>query len=177
MKKYIKFSVVLICCMIMGFSLSSCGDDDEPIISTNVTKADLTGPMFLFANPSSGITSIVNGFSFWSFSNDKAAYGKFTTHGARAYLECSAIYSNWSIENGVLKLGNDINYQMAKTSLLGVKAFAIKTQIFVPSNNTIAGLKAEGIFTNLNYDKARLWRALEKAKASQSGGVYMDEVE
>ena len=177
--KKLSFSIIAVCCMLLGFSLSSCSDDDS-VLSTNVVKTDLTAPMFLFANPSpsEGIASIIKGFDFWSFNDSRAAKGRFTTKGTRAYLECSALYSTWSIENGVLTVGGT-SYQMTKTSVLGVTAYTIGnvTSVYFPSNNSVADIKAEDIFTKLNYDKSRLWRALEKAKASESGGVYMDEVE
>ena len=155
MNKFLSFSLVLLCTVVMGFSLASCGDD-EPLVSTDFAKTELTTPMFLFEQPTNGIvSSITSGFSFWTFTNDKAAYGSFERVGNRAVLKCSELYSSWSLSDGRLVLGN-FSYPIKKVNALGVKAFTIKTTIYLPSNLSIGDFKGESIFTNLGLNKEKL---------------------
>lgn len=162
------------CSIFMAVSLISCGKD-EPVITNEVEKSELTSPMFLFANTQSGIDAIQHGFSFYSFTDTKAAKGTFTMVGAKANLKCDGIY-DWSLETGKISIGS-LNTTIALVDVLGFKAYGFGSTIYIPSNNTIAGnIKAEDVFTKLHYDKARLWRTLEAAKNS-STGIYMDEVE
>ena len=164
----------MMCSVLMAVSLSSC-NGDEPIVTDEVTKSDLTSPMFLFVNQKADLATLQNGFSFYSFTNDKAAKGTFTTMGLRPFIKCEGIY-DWNVEKGKITIGSTSN-TVAMVNVLGVKAYGIGATIYIPSNNTLAGnFKAEDIFTKINYDKNRLWRALEAAKANGQG-VYMDEVE
>jgi hypothetical protein len=174
MKKFLKISLALMCCVMMGMSLASCGDD-EPVLTGNVNKANLTNPMFLYVNPTSGISTIVNGFTFYSFTENRVAHGTFNMMGVRAFLKCDAIYDSWGLGNGTITIGS-ANASILQVNILGVKAYEINNVVYLPSNNTVAGVKAEDIFTKLHYDKDRLWRALEAAKSNGSG-VYMDEIE
>ncbi|MBR5029998.1 MAG: hypothetical protein IKX63_02705 [Muribaculaceae bacterium] len=173
MKKVLFLSISLICCILMGMSLSSCGDD-EPIISSNIDMSELTTPMFLFEQPSSGVVSTIsNGFSFWSFNNEKAAHGTFYFNGNRAMLKCNELHSTWSLNDGKLILSNT-SHNIKKVTALGVKAFTIDLTIYIPSNLTISNFKAETIFTELSLNKEKLWQGLEKAKAE--GSIYLDEL-
>lgn len=173
MKKVLLLSLSLICCVLMGISLSSCGDD-EPIISSDFDSSELYTPMFLFESPSSGIaSSIVNGFSFWSFTNTKAAYGTFYFSGNRAMLKCTELHSAWSLSEGKLILSNT-SHNIKKVNLLGVKAFTIDLTGYIPSNLKIGDFKGETVFTELGINKEKLWQGLEKAKAE--GPIYLDEL-
>ncbi|MBQ9585013.1 MAG: hypothetical protein IJR20_03320 [Muribaculaceae bacterium] len=174
MKKIFKLSLALMCCIIMGMSLSSCGDDG-PVLTGNVNKADLTNPMFLFLYPNSEISTIINGFTFYSFTENRVAHGTFNMMGIRPFLKCDAIYDSWNLGNGTITIGSG-NASILQVNILGVKAYDINGLRYLPSNNTVASVKAEDIFTKIHYDKDRLWRALEAAK-NNGVGVYMDEVE
>lgn len=137
MKKNFFLSVLLICSVLFGVSLTSCGDD-EPFISSDFSKTELTAPMFLFEQPNGElVSSLKNGFSFWSFTDAKAAYGSISyvkeNNVTRAVLKCSALYDSWNIEGGKLLLGN-ISRNIKKVSVLGVKAFTIDITIYIPSN-------------------------------------------
>jgi hypothetical protein len=177
MKKFMYLSVALICCAVMGMSLTSCGDD-EPFISSDFDKTELTAPMFLFEQPTGDfVTSLKNGFSFWSFTDGKAAYGSINyvkeNNQPRAILKCTELYNSWSLEGGKLKLGN-INHNIKKVTALGVKAFTIDLTIYIPSNLAINGNTAESVLNELDLNKTKLWQGLEKAKAE--GPVYVDEL-
>ena len=173
MEKFTKLSLTLICCILMGMSLSSCGD--EPIITSEIDKTELSAPMFLFEQPSGAISAITNGFSFWTFTSDKAAYGTFSRSGNRAVLKCSELYSSWNISDGKLVLGNISHYlKKVNVEVFGVKAYTIDTKVYIPSNLTISNFKAENVFTELGLNKEKLWNGLEKAK--QEGPVYVDEL-
>ena len=176
MKKYFILSFALICCFLMGISLTSCGDD-EPFISSDFSTSELTSPMFLFEQPDGAVSSITNGFSFWSFTNAKAAYGNVSfvndNNKRRAVLKCSELYDSWNLENGKLKMGN-ITHNIKKVSAFGVKAFAIDLTVYIPSNLAIGDFTAETVLTELDLNKNKLWQGLEKAK--QEGPVYIDEL-
>ena len=172
MKKFC-FSLVMACSLLVAVLFISC-DKDEPIFSNEVSKSELTTPMFLFANTQSGAEAIQRGFSFYSFTDTKVAKGTFTM-GTRATLKCEGIY-DWSLETGKITIGSQ-STTIALVNVLGVKAYGFGSTIYIPSSNTLAGnFRTEDIFIKLNYDKARLWRALEAAKNSATG-VYMDEIE
>lgn len=172
MKKFC-VSFLTLCCVILGLALTSCGDD-EPFISSDFAPSELSTPMFLFEQPTNGIvSSITSGFSFWTFTNDKAAYGSFERVGNGAVLKCSELYSNWSLSDGRLVLGN-FSYPIKKVNALGVKAFTIKTTIYIPSNLSIGDFKGESIFTNLGLNKEKLWQGLERAR--QEGAVGVNEL-
>ncbi len=177
MKKFLYLSLALMCCIVLGASLTSCSDDDEPIIKSNIEKTELTTPMFLFENPQSGVvSSITNGFSFWTFTADKAAYGNLSFVGNRAVLKCSEMYNTWSLTDGRLNLGEGTSYgqSIKEVNVLGVKAFTIGLKVYIPSNLSVAGFKGESVFINLSVDKEKLWRGLEKAR--QDGIAYIDEL-
>lgn len=175
MKKFFYFSITLICCVVIGFAFTSCGDDDEPIITNDFSTTELTTPMFLFEQPKSGVVStIANGFSFWTFTDNKAAYGTFGFSGTRAILKCTELYDSWSLSNGKLVFGN-INYGISRVNVLGVKAYTINLTAYIPSNLSVAGFKGETVFTNMNIDKTKLWNGLEKAK-QEGQPVYIDEL-
>ncbi len=157
----------------MGLSLTSCGDD-EPFISSDFSPNELITPMFLFEQPTGElVSSLRNGFSFWSFTDSKAAYGSISYVNTRAVLKCSELYNSWSLEGGKLKLGN-ITRNVKKVNVLGVKAFTIDITIYIPSNLAINGFTAETIFNELDLNKTKLWQGLEKAK--QEGPVFVDEI-
>ena len=161
----------------MGLSLTSCGDD-EPFISSDFSPNELITPMFLFEQPTGElVSSLRNGFSFWSFTDSKAAYGSISyvkeNNVTRAVLKCSELYNSWSLEGGKLKLGN-ITRNVKKVNVLGVKAFTIDITIYIPSNLAINGFTAETIFNELDRNKTKLWQGLEKAK--QEGPVFVDEI-
>lgn len=169
-----KFSITFLtfCCVILSLALTSCGDD-EPILSSDFDRSELTTPMFLFEQPTNGIvSSITSGFSFWSFTSEKAARGNLEFVGNRAVLKCSELYNNWGLKDGKLMVG-DFSYSIKKVNALGVKAFTIKTTIYIPSNLSIGNFKGESIFTNLGINKEKLWQGLERAR--QEGAVYVDE--
>lgn len=172
MKKFC-FSLMMVCCLLMAVLFISC-NKDEVIFSDEISKSELTTPMFLFANTQSEPDAIKRGFSFYSFTDTKVAKGTFTM-GTRATLKCEGIY-DWSLEKGKISIGLQ-STTIALVNILGVKAYGFGSTIYIPSSNTLAGnFRTEDIFIELNYDKARLWRALEAAKNSATG-VYMDEVE
>lgn len=172
MEKFLKLSLSLICCVLMGMSLSSCGD--EPIISSDFDPSELSAPMFLFEQPTSGVmSSLSNGFSFWTFTNEKAAYGTFTMSGNRAVLKCTELYSSWNLVGGKLTMGN-ISRNIKKVNVLGVKAFAIDLTAYIPSNLAVNNYTAETVFTELGLNKEKLWQGLERAK--QEGPIYVDEL-
>ena len=161
MNKFLSFSLVLLCTVVMGISLASCGDD-EPLVSTDFAKTELTTPMFLFEQPNGVVSSITNGFNFWTFTDGKAAYGTFTRSNNRAVLKCNELYDSWSLEGGKLQL------------VLGVKAFTIDLTVFIPSNLSVGGFTAETVFTELSLNKQKLWQGLERAK--QEGPIYVDDI-
>ena len=172
MKKF-RISFLTLCCVFLGLALTSCGDD-EPIISSDFDPSELTTPMFLFEQPNSGIvSSIANGFSFWTFTNEKAARGSFEFIGNRAVLKCSELYNGWSLNNGKLIVSN-FSYPIKKVNALGVKAFTISTTIYIPSNLSIGDFKGESVFTNLGINKDKLWQGLERAR--QEGAVDVNEL-
>ena len=176
MKKYLSFSLVLLCTVMMSMSLASCGDD-EPFISSDFNKSELTTPMFLFEQPNTNIaglaSALAKGFNFWTFTDGKAAYGSISINNNRAVLKCNELYDSWTLEAGKLKLGNTTR-NVKKVSAFGVKAFTIDLTIFIPSNLAIGNFTAETIFTELSLNKQKLWQGLEKAK--QEGPVYVDEL-
>ena len=167
MNKFLSFSLVLLCTVVMGISLASCGDD-EPLVSTDFAKTELTTPMFLFEQPNGVVSSITNGFNFWTFTDGKAAYGTFTRSNNRAVLKCNELYDSWSLEGGKLQLGN------VTRNVLGVKAFTIDLTVFIPSNLSVGGFTAETVFTELSLNKQKLWQGLERAK--QEGPIYVDDI-
>ena len=172
MNKFLSFSLVLLCTVVMGISLASCGDD-EPLVSTDFAKTELTTPMFLFEQPNGVVSSITNGFNFWTFTDGKAAYGTFTRSNNRAVLKCNELYDSWSLEGGKLQLGN-VTRNVKKVSVLGAKAFTIDLTVFIPSNLSVGGFTAETVFTELSLNKQKLWQGLERAK--QEGPIYVDEI-
>lgn len=162
MKNLKKLSVLFVSFVIMGMSLASCGDD-EPILSNNVEKTELTSPLFLFEKPSTDLAStIVKGFTFWSFTDDKAAECSIVYLSGKPHLRCNKYVDNWSIADGKITLGSNSS-SFVKGSALGVKAYVMGTTIYFASNMNVAGLKAEDLFTK-GYTKAQLWAVIDKAK-------------
>lgn len=163
MKKLSFLFLAMICCLFVGLTLTACGDDD-PIITNNVEKTELTTPLFLYENPGSVISSIVNGFTFWSFNGTKAAECSIMLIGTKAYLLCNRYEDSWSIANGKLTIGSS-DFIVTSVNLLGVKAYMFDTKTYFPSNVKVAGIKAEDLFTK-DFTKERLWQVIEKSKAS-----------
>ncbi|MBO4722879.1 MAG: hypothetical protein J5629_08095 [Muribaculaceae bacterium] len=164
MKKFSFLSLVLICSIFMGFSLTSCGDD-EPIITNNVEKVELTTPLFLFEKPSTDLaTTIVNGFTFWSFSNNKAAECSIVLVNAKPHLRCNRYEESWSLADGKITIGSTSSI-ITKVNALGVKAYMINNKVYFASNMTVASIKAEDLFTK-NFTKERLWQVIDKAHTS-----------
>ena len=163
MKNLKKLSVLFVSCVLMGMSLVSCGDD-EPIISRNVEKTELTSPLFLFEKPSTDLAStIVKGFTFWSFTDDKAAECSIVYVSGEPHLRCNKYVDSWSLGDGKITLGSNSS-SFIKGDALGVKAYIMGTTIYFASNMTVAGLKAEDLFTK-GYTKDQLWKIIDKAKA------------
>ena len=163
MKKFKIFYVVLVCCVFMGMSLVSCGDD-EPLISNNVEKTELTTPLFLFEKPSTDLaTTITKGFTFWSFTDDKAAECSIVFVNTKPHLRCNKYVESWNMGDGKISLGGSSN-TIVKGSALGVRAYIIGTTIYFASNMNVAGIKAEDLFTK-GYTKEQLWKIIDKAKA------------
>lgn len=164
MKKCSFLSLALICCIFMGVSLTSCSDDD-PIISNNVEKNELTNPLFVFKRPSGDIaTTILNGFTFWSFSDNKAAECSIVLVNTKPHLRCNRYEESWNLADGKLTIGGS-SFLITKVNVLGVKAYSIGTDIYFASNMNVAGIKAEDIFTK-GFTKERLWNVIEKAKTA-----------
>lgn len=174
MKKFLKLSIFLICGIFVSMSLVSCGDD-EPIISSDITKAELTAPMLLFEQPVGEISLITTrGFSFWTFTDQKAAFGTLSYVNNRAVLKCSELYDNWAInEGGKLVLGS-VTHNVKRVNVLGVKAYTIDLTAFIPSNMSIQDFNLEQAFHELDLNKSKLWNGLEQAK--QNGQIYVDEI-
>ena len=160
-------SFALIFSIIMGMSLTSCGDD-EPVISNNVEKLELTSPLFLYEKPSTDLAStIINGFTFWSFTESKAADCSIVLMNTKPYLRCNRYEESWNIADGKLTLGSS-NYTITKIDLkkdFGVMAFLFGKKTYFASNMNVLGIKAEDIFTK-GFTKERLWNVIEKAKAA-----------
>ncbi|MBR5638626.1 MAG: hypothetical protein IKW83_02570 [Muribaculaceae bacterium] len=165
MKKYLFLSLAFICCVFMGLSLTACGGDDEPIISNNIPKTELTTPLFLYEKPSTDLAStIVNGFTFWSFTDNKAAECSIVLVNTKPHLRCNRYEESWNIADGKLSIGSS-NYIINKINVLGVKAYLIGTKTYFASNMNVVGVKAEDLFTK-NFTKEQLWQVIDKAKAS-----------
>lgn len=164
MKKFSFLSLALICCIFFGMSLTSCGDD-EPVISNDINKAELTTPLFMFEKPSTDLaTTIVNGFTFWSFNGNKAAECSIVLVNTKPHLRCNRYEETWSLADGKLTIGSS-NYIVTKVNVLGVKAYMIGTKTYFASNMNVVGIKAEDLFTK-NFTKEQLWQVIDKAKAS-----------
>lgn len=166
MKRLSFLSFALIFSIIMGMSLTSCGDDG-PVISNNVEKSELTSPLFMYEKPSTDLAStIINGFTFWSFTESKAADCSIVLMNTKPYLRCNRYEESWNIADGKLALGGS-NYTITKVDLkgFGVKAFLFGNKYYFASNMTVVGIKAEDIFTK-GFTKERLWNVIEKAKAA-----------
>lgn len=164
MKKYSFLSLAFVCCALMCLSLSSCGDD-EPIITNNVDKIELTTPLFMFEKPSTDLAStIVNGFTFWSFTDTKAAECSIVFINTKPHLRCNRYENSWSLSDGKIYLGSTSSI-ITKVNALGVRAYMIGTKTYFASNMNVASIKAEDLFTK-GFTKDRLWQVIEKAKAS-----------
>ena len=166
MKKFSILSLALICFLIMGMSLTSCGDD-EPIISNNVQKTELTTPLFLWENPGTDlIGTIVNGFTFWSFNESKAAECSIILVGTKPHLLCDRYEESWNLADGKLLLGGS-SFTITKVNLefLKVRAYKFGGKTYFDSNMTVAGVKAEDIFTK-GITKEQLWQVIEKSNVS-----------
>ena len=164
MKRLSFLSFALICSIIMGMSLTSCGDDG-PVISNNVEKSELTSPLFMYEKPSTDLAStIINGFTFWSFSDSKAAECTILLVNTKPHLRCNRYENSWSLAQGNITFGSS-NYNITKINALGVKAYMIGTKVYFASNLTVAGVRAEDLFTK-GFTKERLWTVIEKAKAA-----------
>ena len=164
MKKFSFLSLALICCIFMGMSLTACGDDD-PIISNNVPKTELTTPLFLFEKPTTDLAStVVNGFTFWSFTDNKAAECSIVLVNTKPHLRCNRYEESWNLVDGKLTIGSS-NFNVTKVDVLGVKAYLFGTKTYFASNMNVVGIKAEDLFTK-NFTKEQLWQVIDKAKAS-----------
>ena len=164
MKKFSFLSLALICFLIMGMSLTSCGDD-EPIISNNVQKTELTTPLFIYAKPSFNIADIVTkGFTFWSFNDSKAAECSIVFVNTKPHILCNQYEESWNLADGKLQLGST-SLIVTKVNVLDVKAYMIGSKTYFASNMTVAGVKAEDIFTK-GFTKEQLWQVIEKSNVS-----------
>ena len=164
MKKISFLSLALICCVFMGLSLTACGDD-EPIISNNVQKTELTTPLFMYEKPSTDfVSAITNGFTFWSFSDNKAAECSIVLVNTKPHLCCNRYEESWSLADGRLNIGSS-NFTITKIDALGVKAYLFGNKTYFASNMSVLGVKAEDLFTK-GFTKERLWQVINKAKAS-----------
>ena len=164
MKRLSFLSFALIFSIIMGMSLTSCGDDG-PVISNNVEKSELTSPLFMYEKPSTDLAStIINGFTFWSFTESKAADCSIVLMNTKPYLRCNRYEESWNIADGKLTLGST-SYIVTKINALGVKAYTFGNNVYFASNMTVVGIRAEDIFTK-GFTKERLWNVIEKAKAA-----------
>lgn len=172
MKKYSFLSFALISCLFMGMMLIACGDDDEPDASSDFSKTEFTKPMFIYSLPTAGIETLANEFSFYTFTDNKAAFATFYG-GIRPYVICHFLNSEWGIEGNVLSIGR-YSFALFRFKYESVLVYKIGGTISLPSNLTVLNVKAEDIFTTLGYDKARLWRAIEKSNTEHSM-VYLDE--
>jgi hypothetical protein len=164
MKKISFLSLALICCVFMGLSLTACGDD-EPIISNNVQKTELTTPLFMYEKPSTDfVSAITNGFTFWSFSDNKAAECSIVLVNTKPHLRCNRYEESWSLADGRLNTGSS-NFTITKIDALGVKAYLFGNKTYFASNMSVLGVKAEDLFTK-GFTKERLWQVINKANAS-----------
>ncbi len=164
MKKISFLSLALICCVFMGLSLTACGDD-EPIISNNVQKTELTTPLFMYEKPSTDfVSAITNGFTFWSFSDNKAAECSIVLVNTKPHLRCNRYEESWSLADGRLNIGSS-NFTITKIDALGVKAYLFGNKTYFASNMSVLGVKAEDLFTK-GFTKERLWQVINKANAS-----------
>ena len=166
MKKFSILPLALICFLIMGMSLTSCGDD-EPIISNNVQKTELTTPLFIYEKPSFNIADIVTkGFTFWSFNDSKAAECSIILVGTKPHLSCKRYEESWNLADGKLLLGgSSMTITKVNLEFLKVRAYKFGGKTYFASNMTVAGVKAEDIFTK-GFTKEQLWQVIEKSKAS-----------
>ena len=164
MKKLLFLSLALISCIFMGLWLTACGDDD-PIISSNVEKTELTGPLFMYEKPSTDLaTTIVNGFTFWSFNENKAAECSIVLVNTKPHLRCNRYEESWNLADGRLTIGSS-SFNVTRVNVLGVKAYMFGNKTYFASNMSVVGIKAEDLFTK-GFTKARLWQVIDKAKAS-----------
>ena len=148
----------------MGLSLTACGDD-EPIISNNVQKTELTTPLFMYEKPSTDfVSAITNGFTFWSFSDNKAAECSIVLVNTKPHLRCNRYEESWSLADGWLNIGSS-NFTITKIDALGVKAYLFGNKTYFASNMSVLGVKAEDLFTK-GFTKERLWQVINKANAS-----------
>lgn len=164
MKKFSFLSLAMVCCIFMGMSLTACGGDD-PIISNDIQKTELTTPLFMFEKPSTDLAStIVNGFTFWSFTDNKAAECSIVLVNTKPHLRCNRYVESWNIADGKITLGGTSSI-ITKVDALGVKAYMIGSKVYFASNMNVLGIKAQDLFTK-NFTKEQLWQVIEKAKAS-----------
>lgn len=164
MKKFSFLSLALICCIFMGMSLTSCGDDD-PIITNNVQKTELTTPLFMYEKPSTDLaTTIVNGFTFLSFTDTKVAECSIVLVNGKPHLRCHGYEESWNIADGKLNIGSK-TFAITRAKVLGVSAYFIGTKTYFASNMSVVNIKAEDLFTK-GFTKERLWQVIDKAHAS-----------
>ena len=164
MKKFSFLSLALICSIFMGMSLSSCGDD-EPIITNDIQKSELTTPLFLFEKPSTSVADILtNGFTFWAFTENKAAECAFVFVNTKLHLRCDRYEENWSLGNGTINLGGTGSI-ITRITALNVKAYMFFNKTYFASNMTVAGVKAEDILPK-GYTREQLWQAIDNSKAT-----------
>lgn len=164
MKKFSFLSLALICCIFMGLSLTACGDDD-PIISNDIQKTEFTTPLFMYEKPSTDfVSAIANGFTFWSFSDNKAAECSIMLVNTKPHLRCNRYEESWSIADGRLIIGSS-TFNITRVKVFSVKAYMLNNKTYFASNMSVLGIKAEDLFTK-GFTKERLWQVIDKAKAS-----------
>lgn len=165
---------MMVCCLALGVSLTSCGDD-EPVITGKITKTDLTAPMCLFKAPATGVVSVINGFDFWTFTDSRAASGRIYTKDGKPYIQCFTMSDTWNLTDGRLAVGAE-NFILVMAAYGNAKAFALNNNVYVASNLTVSGYNLENALVELGFSKDRLWRVLDKCKET-GNGVFLQDVE
>lgn len=147
------------------FSLfgTSCGDN--PILDVNdVTKADLTTPLFLaFDNTLDKPTKKI-----WAFNETEAVKGTITLEGNDILrVNVDWFFSSWNLANMTLTLDGEIKkyYDLKQVSVLNYSAIAFgTTYVCVPSTNKgLNGVRYEDEWFNSGLTRAMFWEALHKA--------------
>ncbi len=152
--------LALLICLLASFTLTSCGNDDEPKISS-VSKSDLTTPWLLIDVENSTNDKI----RFYAFDDKRVAYGILSEDKEEnVFIEDAIIYSSWELNGKKLTLGANVPITVEKVSRNGVYGFQFGNIIYIPSNVIYQGVSIEDAFKAYGISRASFWTMIEKAR-------------
>ncbi len=150
--------------------MTSCGEDNPILGVKDVTKADLTTPLF-FAYDNTLDKDVKK---IWAFNDTEAAKGTITVVGDNILrINTEWYYDIWTYSGSKLTLGKEENkrtYDLKKVTVLGYDAISFgTTYVCTPSSNkSIDGVAYESNWYSRGLTDNAFWDAIRKSKVENT---------